>query len=144
MFKRVETMMKKTILIIILSLISYKFTHAAQTIYTSKNDLNWQVFDFHYVFFSDGEKVSRKIFDQRMEKQVDIFKARHEPRIKFAKNLQDKLQAECDYLADAQKLLAVYMQYYPKLLQQKDAKPIFFQYREYLDHFKTNNSKCET
>lgn len=51
MFKRVETMMKKTILIIILSLISYKFTHAAQTIYTPKNDLNWQGFDFHYVFF---------------------------------------------------------------------------------------------
>lgn len=66
MFKRVETMMKKTILIIILSLISYKFTHAAQTIYTPKNDLNWQGFDFHYVFFSDGEKASRKIFDQRM------------------------------------------------------------------------------
>jgi len=137
-------MIKKTILTIILSLISYKFTHAAQIIYIPKNDLNWQGFDFHYVFFSEGEKASKEIFDQRMKKQVDIFKAHHEPRIKFAKNLQDKLQAECDYLADAQKLLAVYMQYYPKLLQQKDAKPIFLQSREYLDHFKTNNSKCET
>jgi len=144
MFKRVETMMKKIILIIILSLMPYKFSHAAQTIYTPKNDLNWQGFDLHYVVFSDGEKASREIFDQRMKKQVDIFKARHEPRIKFSKTLQDKLQAECDYLADAQKLLAVYMQYYPKLLQQKDAKPIFFQSQEYLDHFKTNNSKCET
>lgn len=137
-------MIKNTILIIILSLISYKFTHAAQAIYIPKNNLNWQFFDFHYVVFSDSEKASREIFDQKMKKQVDIFTAHHEPRIKFAKNLQEKLQAECEYLADAQKLLAVYMQYYPKLLQQKDAKPIFFQSREYLDHFKTNNSKCET
>lgn len=70
MFKRVETMMKKTILIIILSLISYKFTHAAQTIYTPKNDLNWQGFDFHYVFFSDGEKASRKFLTKEWKNRL--------------------------------------------------------------------------
>ena len=118
--------------------------HAQITIYTPKNDLSYDGFDFHYVSFHEGEKTSNKEFDKRMKTQVNILNSYYSDKLKAKQILNDQLQVECDYLADASILLAVYMTRYPKLLQQLEAKTLFLQGNKYIDHFKANKSKCDT
>lgn len=132
-----------TILVVFFSISN--LAQAKQTLYFPKNDLGWEGFDIDYIAYNKlGEKTSNSEFDRRIKAQIVKFKSHHEGRIETAKNLDDQLQAECDYSADAHKLLSVYLSRYPKLLQQPEAKPIFFQFLEYLDHFEVNNSKCKT
>lgn len=117
--------------------------YAQQKVYAqAKNTLGWNGLEIESVLFKDGERVSNNEFDKRMKTRVDQFKSLHESRIIAAKSKQERFQAECDYLADAKKILAVYLSLYPKLLQQPDAKPIFLQSREYLEHFKIENIQC--
>jgi len=116
--------------------------HAQITIYTPKNNLSWKGFDINYVAFDGVEKSSNKVFDQRMKIQVNTLNSYYSNKLKAKQNLNDQLQVECDYISDATILLAVYLGRYPKLLQQPEAKTLFLQVNEYIDHFKANNSKC--
>lgn len=118
--------------------------HAQVTIYTPKNDLGWQGFDIHYVAFDGDGKTSNKEFDKRMKTQVNILNSYYSDKLKAKQNLNEQLQVECDYLTDAKNLLAVYLNRYPKLLQQPEAKILFYKSREYYDHFEENDSKCNT
>ncbi len=114
-------------------------------IYTQKS-LGWEGFDMDYVSFDDNNdyrKTSNEVFDKRMKTQVAILNSYHSDKLKFEQRLTDQLQAQCDFLADATKLIAVYSSRYPKLLQQPDAKTLFLKSREYLDNFKNHNSKCD-
>ncbi|WP_288417231.1 hypothetical protein [uncultured Acinetobacter sp.] len=129
--------------------LSYAFVvsaYAQVTIYTPKNHLGWKGFDMDYVSFDDNNdyrKTSNEVFDKRMKTQVAILNSYHSDKLKFEQRLTDQLQAQCDFLADATKLIAVYSSRYPKLLQQPDAKTLFLKSREYLDNFKNHNSKCD-
>ena len=116
--------------------------HAQTTIYTPKNDLGWEGFDMNYVAFDGDGKSSNEVFNKRMKAQVAILNSYYSNKLKIKQRLPDQLQVQCDFLADASKLLAVYLNRYPKLLQQPDAKILFLQLREYLDNFKNYDSKC--
>ncbi|MFV8194074.1 hypothetical protein [Acinetobacter soli] len=99
-----------------------------------------------YISFDDNNdyrKTSNEVFDKRMKTQVAILNSYHSDKLKFEQRLTDQLQAQCDFLADATRLIAVYLSRYPKLLQQPDAKTLFLKSREYLDNFKNHNSKCD-